>query len=46
MQVSGMVLIDSGGPWMIGQVRRNGVPINKHDHVLHIPSSLSELTIF
>ena len=46
MQVVGIVLIDSGGPWMIGQVGRNGVSITEQDHVLQVPSSLSEPNIF
>jgi len=45
MQVLGIIFIVLGNPWMIGWVRRNGMSITKYDHVLHVPSSLSNLSI-
>ena len=45
MGVPSIILVDLSGPWMICQVRRNRVPISKHDHVLWVPSSFSELVL-
>ena len=46
MQVSSIILINLSSPRTICQVRRNSVPIAKHDHVLWVPSSFSKLDVF
>src|SRR5882724_2746609 len=46
MRVSSIILIDPSSPQMIFWVGRNRVPIAKHDHVLWVPSSFSDLYVF
>src|SRR5882724_10087076 len=47
VRVPGIVLVDLSSPWMICWVRRNGVSVSKHDHVvLSVTHGFSKLHVF